>query len=166
VVEAVTKFQSMVMTTLIVALAGVGLSRPVTAWGESTTYFRRDSAGFRASAAAGKKMFQAYQCAKCHAIREGQPMNSDIIAPNLILAKKRLRPRWILQWLIEPQSIQPGTKMPNFFFFNEDDDGNPIYNDADAHDQFKIIVSLRDYLMVLGTDEEPGGHLAPVSAGQ
>jgi len=93
-------------------------------------------------------------------------MNDDIIAPNLILAKKRLRPRWILQWLIDPQTIQPGTKMPNFFFFNEDDDGNPIYNDSDAHDQFKIIVALRDYLMVLGTNEEPGGHLAPVSAGQ
>ena len=50
--------------------------------------------------------------------------------------------------------LQPGTKMPNFFNFNEDDDWNPIYSDADAHQQYKIILALRDYLMVLGTEAE------------
>ena len=58
----------------------------------------------------------------------------------------------MLEWMIDPQSLQPGTKMPNFFSFNEDDDYNPIYSDADAHAQYKMIVALRDYLMVLGTD--------------
>lgn len=118
------------------------------------TYFVTDSPEFRASAKFGKQMFVAYQCAKCHATREDQPLNEDIVAPNLLLTKERLRPEWILQWLIDPQALQEGTKMPNFFSFNEDDDGNPIYTDADAHVQYKIIVALRDYLMIMGTPAE------------
>ena len=59
------------------------------------------------------------------------------------------------EWIIDPQKLQPGTKMPNFFSFNTDDDDNPILNDADAHTQYKMILSLRDYLMVLGTEKEP-----------
>ena len=118
------------------------------------TYFVTDSPEFRASAKFGKQMFVAYQCAKCHATREDQPLNEDIVAPNLLLTKERLRPEWILQWLIDPQALQANTKMPNFFSFNEDDDGNPIYTDADAHVQYKIIVALRDYLMIMGTPAE------------
>jgi len=118
------------------------------------TYFVTDSPEFRASAKFGKQMFVAYQCAKCHATREDQPLNEDIVAPNLLLTRERLRPEWILQWLIDPQALQEGTKMPNFFSFNEDDDANPIYTDADAHVQYKIIVALRDYLMIMGTPAE------------
>ena len=124
---------------------------PADAAGQAQ-YFRTDTPQFRASATLGKQMFEAYQCALCHATREGEPLTDDIIAPNLILAKHRLRPEWMLQWLIDPQSLQPGTKMPNFFSLNEDDDWNPIYSDADAHEQYRIIVALRDYMMVLGTD--------------
>ena len=118
------------------------------------TYFRTDAPEFMASARFGKQMFNAYQCAKCHAVREDQALTDEIVAPNLILSKDRLRPEWIVQWLIDPQSLQPGTKMPNFFTFNEDDDYNPIHSDADAHVQYKIIVALRDYLMILGTPTE------------
>ncbi len=81
-------------------------------------------------------------------------MTDAIIAPNLVLAKERLRPEWMLEWMIDPQRLQPGTKMPNFFSFNEDDDYNPIYADPDAHVQYKMILAIRDYLMVLGTDLE------------
>src|SRR5262245_35552106 len=88
---------------------------------EEIDYFRMDTPEFMASAKAGKTLFQAYQCALCHATKEGQPLTKDIIAPNLILAKERLRPEWILEWLIDPQKLQPGTKMPNFFSFNTDD---------------------------------------------
>ncbi len=120
-----------------------------------TTYFRTDTPEFKESAKLGKQMFEAYRCAQCHATGEGQPLTDDIIAPNLILTKERLRPEWILAWLMDPQAIQPGTKMPNFFSFNEDDDYNLIFSDTDAHDQYKIIVALRDYLMVLGGPNEP-----------
>jgi cytochrome c2 len=121
---------------------------------EMITYFRTDTPEFLASAKLGKELFTSYQCALCHATREGQPLTKDIIAPNLILAKERLRPEWMLAWIIDPQTLQPGTKMPNFFSFNEDDDGNLILSDPDAHTQYKMIVALRDYLMVLGTDKE------------
>jgi hypothetical protein len=122
---------------------------------EGTQYFRTDTPQFRASAEFGHQMFTAYQCAKCHATRDGQELNADIIAPNLILSKDRLRPEWILDWLIDPQKLQPGTKMPNFFSFNETDDGRPNLADPDAHQQYKIVVALRDYLMILGTEMDP-----------
>jgi cytochrome c2 len=133
----------------VFALHGEGVAA------EAITYFRTDTPEFKASAKFGKQMFEAYQCALCHATGEDQPLTDDIVAPNLILAKDRLRPEWILDWMIDPQALQAGTKMPNFFSFNEDDDYNPIYGDPDAHMQFRIIVAIRDYLMVLGTDEEP-----------
>lgn len=139
---------------LVATLAAAAtLTAVVPARAGSISYFRTDTPEFRASAKFGKQMFVAYQCAKCHATREGQALTDDIIAPNLILAKQRLQPEWILQWLIDPQGLQPGTKMPNFFSFNEDDDYNPIYDDEDAHMQYKMIVAIRDYLMILGTEE-------------
>lgn len=136
------------------ALAAALLTGEGKAIAQEITYFRTDTPEFQASAKFGKQMFDAYQCAKCHATREGEPLTDAIVAPNLILAKKRLRPEWILQWMIDPQALQEGTKMPNFFSFNEDDDYNPIYDDADAHVQYKIIVAIRDYLMILGTPLE------------
>ena len=55
-------------------------------------------------------------CASCHVsgdiTPEGDP--SDW-APDLSLASKRLKPSWIVRWLLNPQLIQPGTKMPSFF---------------------------------------------------
>ena len=137
------------LTAMVGLLAGASAAR-----GQEITYFRLDNQEFRASAKLGKELFQAYQCALCHATREGQPLTDDIIAPNLILTKERLRPEWILEWLIDPQRLQPGTKMPNFFSFNEDAQYKPIYGDTDAHAQYKMIVALRDYLMILGTDVE------------
>ncbi|MFN3467474.1 MAG: hypothetical protein ACK4WF_07195, partial [Candidatus Brocadiales bacterium] len=35
-------------------------------------------------------------------------------APDLSLARERLRPGWIKEWLTDPQRIQVGTKMPKF----------------------------------------------------
>jgi cytochrome c2 len=140
---------------VVAAAVGATLAMSSAAPGAGDiTYFRTDSPEFVASAKFGKQMFNAYQCAKCHAVREDQPLTDDIVAPNLILAKERLQPDWIIKWIIDPQSLQPGTKMPNFFTFNEDDDANPIYSDDDAHVQYKIIVALRDYLMILGTPAE------------
>jgi cytochrome c2 len=138
---------------LLAALLGSLLTAEPT-HGEDISYFRTDTPEFRASAKLGKELFQSYQCALCHATREGQPLTSDIIAPNLILAKERLRPEWMIEWLIDPQRLQPGTKMPNFFSFNEDSEYKPILGDRDAHAQYQMIVALRDYIMILGTDVE------------
>ena len=55
-------------------------------------------------------------CASCHVrgdiTPEGEP--SDW-APDLSLARNRLKADWIVRWLLDPQLIQPGTKMPKFF---------------------------------------------------
>jgi cytochrome c2 len=140
---------------LIAAVAAFCVSLAAgSAHAQEITYFRTDTPEFLASAKQGKQLFAAYKCAQCHATREGQELTKDIIAPNLILTKDRLRPEWILEWIIDPQKLQPGTKMPNFFSFNEDDDGNYILSDADAHNQYKMILALRDYLMILGTEKE------------
>jgi hypothetical protein len=31
------------------------------------------------------------------------------------MARERLKPEWIKQWLWDPQQLAPGTKMPTFF---------------------------------------------------
>ena len=143
-----------ILTVCALALTAVFTLSSDTVADETITYFRTDTPEFQASAKFGKQMFDAYQCALCHATKEGEPLTDDIVAPNLILAKERLRPEWIIDWMIDPQALQPGTKMPNFFSFNEDDDYNPILGDTDAHMQYRIIVAIRDYLMILGTDAE------------
>ncbi|HYB99670.1 MAG TPA: hypothetical protein VEC57_11130 [Candidatus Limnocylindrales bacterium] len=144
------------LSALIVTGCMVAVLSPAAARAQAKTYFRTDTPEFQESMKAGYQMFKAFQCAKCHATREGQELNKDIIAPNLILAKKRLRPEWILAWMIDPQKLQPGTKMPNFFTFNENPDGSLNLADAEAHNNYKTIVALRDYLMVLGTEADPG----------
>ncbi len=139
---------------LAIAAAATILAAAAPARAGSVKYFRTDTPEFLASAKLGKQMFTTYQCLKCHVVDPNKPLGPDVNAPNLALAKERLDPDWILEWLIDPQRLQPGTKMPNFFPFNEDDDYNPIYGDADAHMQYRIVVALRDYLMILGTDLE------------
>ncbi len=80
-------------------------------------------------------------CISCHirgdVMPEGKP--SDW-APDLSIAKNRLRPAWIVKWLTDPQSVQPGTKMPTFF-----SDG--MYQDIlPGSTQFQI-QSVMDFLM-------------------
>jgi cytochrome c2 len=67
-------------------------------------------------AAVGKKLFEDLQCLSCHytgKIPEGKTAGD--LAPNLALAKGRLKPEWIDTWIVNPEAIQPGTKMPQFF---------------------------------------------------
>ncbi len=75
----------------------------------------RENPGYLARA---RSLFESrdINCASCHVrgdiTPEGDP--SDW-APDLSLASKRLKPGWIVRWLLNPQLIQPGTKMPSFF---------------------------------------------------
>ncbi|HTP80819.1 MAG TPA: c-type cytochrome [Bacteroidota bacterium] len=65
--------------------------------------------------APGKQLFDTYQCGKCHPSGSvGGAVSADL-APNLEMAHTRLKPEWILQWLHDPQKLQPGTRMPSFF---------------------------------------------------
>ena len=64
------------------------------------------------------QLFQTLQCAKCHPTSTGPPppgVTAAELAPNLMIAHERLRPEWVLNWLVDPQKIMPGTRMPTFF---------------------------------------------------
>ena len=60
----------------------------------------------------GKNLFNKAACVSCHGVWPPPPGQEPPSAPNLNLAKKRLRPEWIVAWLKNPQEIMPGTKMP------------------------------------------------------
>ena len=55
-------------------------------------------------------------------------------APNLGLASGRLKPQWIMDWIRNPQVIQPGTRMPTYYDPNEFDTSGPpdIHNTRTA----------------------------------
>jgi mono/diheme cytochrome c family protein len=91
----------------------------------------------------GKKLFDDYRCLSCHVLENKNvtPEEAANLAPNLRLAHSRLRPDWVIDWLRDPQVIDPGTRMPSFFY----SEGQRLYEDADSQ-----MVALRNYLMTLG----------------
>lgn len=68
--------------------------------------------------APGRQLFETYQCAKCHPAGnvDLSELSASDLAPNLALARGRLKPEWIVQWIKDPQKLQPGTRMPTFFY--------------------------------------------------
>lgn len=68
--------------------------------------------------AKARRLFESkdVNCASCH-VRGDKTPDGDPAdwAPDLLLSKERLKPDWIKSWLLDPQIIQPGTKMPKFF---------------------------------------------------
>lgn len=95
-------------------------------------------------------------CFKCHQRGEMKPPGPpEEWAPDLALAWSRLRPEWIVRWLLEPQKIEPGTKMPSYF---TDEHSGP--EDILGGDEGKQIIALRDYLLSLGPDATSSGYAA------
>ena len=92
--------------------------------------------------AAGKKLFEMFQCIKCHEPKTGAALGASFLAPDLTLARERLKPRWIADWMKDPQPLQPGTMMPTFF-----PDGQTPAQDVLGGDTAKQIEALRDYLL-------------------
>jgi Cytochrome c len=60
----------------------------------------------------------AAPCLKCHATGDPQH-DKTAVAPNLLLARGRLKPDWVERWIIDPQAISPGTSMPSDLFRRE-----------------------------------------------
>jgi cytochrome c2 len=103
--------------------------------------------------------FKAAQCVLCHTLGDNPP--PDLAAkgaPNLLLARNRLRGDWLARWIRDPQMLYPGVNMPSFF-----SGGNPLVG-ADKADATKnlpgiaelgkmeapdVIYLLRDLLMTL-----------------
>jgi mono/diheme cytochrome c family protein/predicted nucleic acid-binding Zn-ribbon protein len=84
-----------------------------------------------------------FNCFSCHQQGSKKPEGPpEGWAPDLVLARKRLNPQWIIKWLNDPQKVQPGTKMPSYF------PGGP--DNIFGGNEEKQRESLRDYLMMLG----------------
>lgn len=89
-------------------------------------------------------------CLNCHQQGQKKPEGPpDGWAPDLALARARLRPDWIVRWIEDPQKLQPGTKMPAYF------PGGP--SDVLGGDEAKQILALKDYVLSLGQDT-PGAY--------
>lgn len=65
----------------------------------------------------GEQFFYDQKCLACHVGGDPSvPGTTTVIkAPNFALAHKRLQYRWIMNWLQDPQAIQPGANMPQIF---------------------------------------------------
>jgi len=92
----------------------------------------------------GKSLFEDLQCLSCHytgVIPEGKEPAD--LAPNLAMARTRLKPEWVDEWIALPDSIAPGTRMPNYF--PELLEPSP-YSDALGGDVRAQIRALREYI--------------------
>ena len=105
-------------------------------------------------------LFASLQCINCHVVgslRPGQDPGSA--APNLLLAKNRLRPDWIPLWLKDPQALLNGTRMPSFWDFS--DEAHPTTpSQSFGGDAKAQIDALRDYLMHLELSNVPKAKTA------
>jgi mono/diheme cytochrome c family protein/uncharacterized coiled-coil protein SlyX len=96
----------------------------------------------------GKKLFDSYQCAKCHptgSVKLSESGVASTLAPNLGLAAGRLKPDWIVDWLRDPQKLQPGTNMPTFFYEGQAPDQTILGGNSEEQ-----IKALKAYVWSLG----------------
>ncbi len=98
----------------------------------------------------GEQIFDSLQCISCHP-EQGEviPAGSDKTGrPDLSLAKGRLKEDWLIDWMKDPASFQPGTAMPQAWpkigGVHQPVDGFAI---NDAEQQIRLV---RDYLLSLG----------------
>ena len=107
--------------------------------------------------AAGKTLFEKWQCVKCHVVAGKLPNQEPAnMAPDLAKVPSRLRADWIDRWLTEPTKIQPGTRMPTNF---PEDPSENAFPEILGGDQRKQIEAVRAYLLTLG----PGGKSAALA---
>ena len=100
-------------------------------------------------------LFELLKCQQCHvlgAIPKDQPTSN--LAPDLRMARERLQPDWILEWLKKPSDILPGTRMPAFWSDYPKSFYPQLGGDAEAQ-----IRAIRDHLMTFkgGPSPKVGG---------
>ncbi len=103
----------------------------------------------------GKMLFEKFQCIKCHKSNPQPGLTASFLAPDLVIANHRLRADWVMDWLKDPQALQPGTMMPAFFA-----EGQTPFPDLLGGDAAKQIKTIRDYLWQF-TSEEAARLQAP-----
>lgn len=99
-------------------------------------------------------------CASCHVRGSLTPQGDPSgWAPDLTLARERLRASWINEWLTNPQRLQPGTKMPAFF-----PEGEQRYQEIFPGPPEKQIRALKDYVLTIG--RRPAQNISAITGGQ
>ena len=99
----------------------------------------------------GEELFELLRCQQCHVL-DTIPEDQDVanLAPDLRMTPERLQPDWILDWLIRPLDIQPGTRMPTFWT----EYPGSFYPQFDQ-DAVAQIESIRDYLLTFSGGPSP-----------
>jgi cytochrome c2 len=70
------------------------------------------------------QLFERLRCVSCHQLSNAGKLKPGELAPDLALGGGRLRRRWIRRFLLEPQQLMPGTRMPTLFPLADEDDPN------------------------------------------
>lgn len=96
---------------------------------------------------AGSRLLTLLRCEQCHIASAVGQMEASQLAPSFRLTGERLREEWIVRWLEDPQTISPGTQMPQFW--PKDEEGNiitvlPDILDGDPMRQMEAVAA---YLM-------------------
>jgi len=151
--------------------------------------------------AIGKTVFTMLRCTQCHATTPVNPeappipntADSTSLAPNLTLARMRLRNDWIADWIRRPNEMINGTRMPTNFPRNAETGGftSPLGMAIDTpqfaqykasllpyfkneqelkksmSDAVALTGYLRDYIWSIGITQmraaAPGGEAPPVT---
>ena len=77
-----------------------------------------------ADRATASDLFTLLQCSKCHQVSTQTGLRSGELAPDLALSRERLKTGWQRRWILDPQTLQPGTGMPTYFALADEDDPN------------------------------------------
>ncbi len=70
--------------------------------------------------------FTTLKCLQCHQLTAGPELKLSDLAPDMALTRRRLRPGWIAAFILDPQALMPGTRMPTFFPLEDDEDPNSL----------------------------------------
>ncbi len=110
------------------------------------------------SAALGRRRFAHFKCVQCHPATADAPLPEGVdpedLSINLALAKTRLRPSWIRDFLARPKAVVgTETRMPSVFYTT---DGVPKVDDP-QHDVAAITAYLLQMTEAAGAslDETP-----------
>ncbi|MBI3015436.1 MAG: c-type cytochrome [Candidatus Tectomicrobia bacterium] len=66
-------------------------------------------------AARGKKLFEDLGCLSCHALAAAKPagfFQAPKPGPELSRIREKINPVWLVNYLMDPSRVQPGTRMP------------------------------------------------------
>lgn len=77
---------------------------------------------------AGRILFETFKCAGCHSVSTNADFTYAELAPDLARTSVRLRYGWVLDWIKDPQHLQPGTRMPTYFPLMDDEDPDTIFS--------------------------------------